>query len=59
MILPSARLIWVAAILAGAGVGASISASQASWFAVAAVVLVISLGDALAALRLPSPPALR
>jgi uncharacterized protein (DUF58 family) len=59
VILPSARLIWVAAILAGAGVGASISASQASWFAVAAVVLVISLGDALAALRLPSPPALR
>jgi uncharacterized protein (DUF58 family) len=59
VILPSARLIWVAAILAGAGVGASISASQASWFAVAAVVLVISLGDALAALRLPAPPALR
>jgi uncharacterized protein (DUF58 family) len=59
VILPSARLIWVAAILAGAGVDASISASQASWFAVAAVVLVISLGDALAALRLPSPPALR
>ena len=57
--LPSARLIWVAVILSGAGVGASILASQSSWFAVAAVVLVISVGDALAALRLPSPPALR
>jgi uncharacterized protein (DUF58 family) len=59
VILPSTRLIWVAAILSGAGVGASLSASQASWFAVAALVLVISLGDALAALRLPSLPALR
>jgi uncharacterized protein (DUF58 family) len=59
VILPSKTLLALGAILLAAAIGASIWGWQPAWFALAAAVLVVTVGDALAALRLPTPPAAR
>ncbi len=59
MILPSKRLLWAAALLFGAALGASIWGYQNAWLALAAGCVVVALGDAFGVLRLPTPPVAR
>ena len=55
MILPSSRLLWLAAVLLGAALAASIYGAQEAWFAAAALVAAAALIDAAMAARLPAP----
>jgi uncharacterized protein (DUF58 family) len=57
--VPSRRLLWVGAALLGAAIGVSLWGLQQAWVALALVVLTISLGDAFAATRLPTPAVVR
>ncbi len=57
--IPSRRFLWLATALCGAAVGVSIWGGQPAWFGFASALLLISLADALAALRLPTPAVAR
>jgi uncharacterized protein (DUF58 family) len=59
VILPSSRLLWLAAVLFGAAIGVSIFGYQELWAGLAALLLVASLVDAAAATRLPAPAVAR
>lgn len=58
-ILPSARLLWAAAVLLGAAVAASIWNFETLWWAAAAIVAIVCGVDLIGALRLPTPAVLR
>ena len=55
-LLPSARLLWIAAVLFAAAIGVSIYGYQKFWVGVAALLAIAALFDAWAGLRLPSLP---
>jgi uncharacterized protein (DUF58 family) len=59
VISPTKRLLWATVVLLGAAIGASIWGFETAWAMLAAAVALVSLGDAAAALRLPTPPAAR
>jgi uncharacterized protein (DUF58 family) len=59
VIVPSKRLLWTGVLLLGAAIGVSIWGFREAWLVLAAAALAGSLGDALAAARLPTPPAVR
>lgn len=60
MILPSARLLWAALVLAAIAIAVSIYPEfQLPWTAIGAGFLVLALLDAFAGLRLPAPALVR
>ncbi|HEX2198973.1 MAG TPA: DUF58 domain-containing protein [Burkholderiales bacterium] len=59
MIVPSRRLLWIGAALLGAAIGVSLWGLQPAWLVVAIALLTVTLGDAFAAMRLPTPAVAR
>ena len=59
LILPSRRLVWLAAALLAAALAASILGAEPYWYAAAAFAGFIALADALMAYRLPVPEVVR
>jgi uncharacterized protein (DUF58 family) len=59
VILPSPRLLWIAAVLFAAAIGVSIWGYQEFWAGVAALLAIAALADAFAGLRLPVPAVAR
>ncbi|MGH8741560.1 MAG: DUF58 domain-containing protein [Burkholderiales bacterium] len=57
--VPSRRLLWIAAALFGAAIGVSIWGYQQAWTVLAGALVVVALIDLLAAMRLPTPPVVR
>jgi uncharacterized protein (DUF58 family) len=49
-------MLWAGVALLGAAIGVSLWGLQHAWLVVALAVLLISLADGLAALRVPTPP---
>ena len=55
MILPSARLLWLAAALLAGALPASVYGEQDVWFVAAALIAAAAMVDAAMAARLPAP----